>query len=84
IGGHNKIMFSSLVQTTPNIKSGQLRALGVGGLKRSAILPEVPTVDEAGLPGYQATNWWGIMAPAGTPQPIVDKVHAAIAAVLKS
>jgi tripartite-type tricarboxylate transporter receptor subunit TctC len=84
VGGHNKIMFSSLVQTTPNIKSGQLRALGVGGLKRSPILPDVPTIDEAGLPGYQAINWWGIMAPAGTPQPIVDKVHEAIAAVLKS
>jgi tripartite-type tricarboxylate transporter receptor subunit TctC len=84
IGGHNKIMFSSLVQTTPNIKSGQLRALGVGGLKRSPILPDVPTIDEAGLPGYQATNWWGIVAPAGTPQPILDKVHDAIATVLKS
>ena len=84
VGGHTKIMFSSLVQTTPNIKSGQLRALGVGGLKRSAVLPDVPTIDEAGLPGYEGTNWWGIVAPARTPQPIVDKVHDAIAQVLKS
>src|ERR1700731_4685942 len=84
LGGHTKIMFSSLVQTTPNIKSGQFRALGVGGLKRSPVLPDVPTIDEAGLPGYQAINWWGIMAPAGPPQPSVDKGHEAIAAVLKS
>jgi tripartite-type tricarboxylate transporter receptor subunit TctC len=84
VGGHTKIMFSSLVQTTSNIKSGQLRALGTGGLKRSSILPDVPTIAEAGVPGYQGTNWWGIVAPAGTPEPIVDKVHRAIQLVLKS
>jgi tripartite-type tricarboxylate transporter receptor subunit TctC len=84
IGGHTKIMFSSLVQTTANIKSGQLRPLGVGGLKRSSILPDVPTIAEAGVPGYQGTNWWGIVAPAGIPQAIVDKVHAAVQVVLKS
>jgi len=84
IGGHTPIMFSSMVQTTSSIKGGQLRALGVGGLKRSPILPDVPTIAEAGVPGYQGTNWWGILAPAGTPQPIIDKVHDAIALVLKS
>ena len=84
LGGHTKVMFSSLVQTTPNIKAGKLRALGTGGAKRSSVLPDVPTIAEAGVPGYQATNWWGIVAPAGTPQPIVDKVHQAIDTVLKS
>ncbi len=63
VGGHNSVMFSSLVQTTPQIQSGKLRALGVGGAKRSSILPDVPTISEAGVPGYQADNWWGIVAP---------------------
>ena len=65
VGGHNQVMFSSLVQTMPQIKSGKLRALGVGGKKRVPILPDVPTIAEAGVPGYEAINWWGIVAPAG-------------------
>jgi tripartite-type tricarboxylate transporter receptor subunit TctC len=84
IAGHVKVMFSSLVQTTPFIQSGQLRALGVGGTNRNPILPDVPTIAEAGVPGYQADNWWGIVAPAGTPQPIVDKLYADIQVALKS
>ncbi len=84
IAGHVKIMFSSLVQTTPFIKSGQLRALGIGSRDRNPILPDVPTIAEAGVPGYQADNWWGIVAPAGLPQPIVDKLYAAVQEVLKS
>ena len=78
IGGHTKVMFSSLVQTTPHIKSGKLRALGVGGTERSPVLPDVPTIAEAGVPGYEAVNWWGIVAPAGTPPPIVEKLHKAL------
>jgi tripartite-type tricarboxylate transporter receptor subunit TctC len=84
IAGHVKIMFSSLVQTTPFIKSGQLRALGTGGAKRNPVLPDVPTIAEAGVPGYVADNWWGIVVPAGTPAPIVDKVYAATQASLKA
>jgi tripartite-type tricarboxylate transporter receptor subunit TctC len=75
IGGHTKLVFSSLVQTTPHIKSGKLKPLGVGGLKRNPVLPDVPTIAEAGVPSYEAVNWWGIVAPAGTPQAIVDKLH---------
>ena len=67
IGGHTKVMFSSLVQTTPHIKTGKLRALGVGSKERSKVLPDVPSVAEAGVPTYEAVNWWGIVAPAGTP-----------------
>ena len=81
VGGHNSVMFSSLVQTTPQIQSGKLRALGVGGAKRSSILPDVPTISEAGVPGYQADNWWGIVAPAGVPQAVVDRLRKEIAAV---
>jgi tripartite-type tricarboxylate transporter receptor subunit TctC len=81
IGGHTKVMFSSLVQTTPHIKSGKLRPLGVGGLKRNPILPDVPTIAEAGVPGYEAVNWWGLVAPAGVPAAVVEKVHKEITAV---
>jgi len=84
IAGHVKVMFSSLVQTTPFIQSGQLRALGTGGTKRNPVLPDVPTIAEAGVPGYEANNWWGIMAPAGTPKEIVDKLYRDIQATLKS
>jgi tripartite-type tricarboxylate transporter receptor subunit TctC len=84
IAGEAEVMFSSIVQTVPSIQSGQLRALGTGGEKRSPILPDLPTIAEAGVPDYVATNWWGIIAPAGTPQPIVDKLHDAIADVLQS
>jgi tripartite-type tricarboxylate transporter receptor subunit TctC len=84
IGGHTKVMFSSLVQTTPQIQSGKLRALGVGGLKPSKILPGVPTIAEAGVPGYEATNWWGIVAPAGVPQAVVDRLRKGIAEVQTS
>jgi tripartite-type tricarboxylate transporter receptor subunit TctC len=74
-------MFSSLVQTTPHIRSGKLRPLGTGGAQRSPVLPDVPTIKESGVPSYEAVNWWGIVAPAGTPQPIIDKLHAALTSV---
>lgn len=80
IGGHTKVVFSSLVQTTPHIKTGKLRAIGVGSKERSKVLPDVPSVAEAGVPTYEAVNWWGIVAPAGTPKPIIDKLHAALTA----
>jgi tripartite-type tricarboxylate transporter receptor subunit TctC len=84
IAGHVKIMFSSLVQTTPFIKSGQLIALGTGGAKRSPVLPDVPTIAEAGVPGYVADNWWGLAAPAGLPKPIIDKLYTATQEALKA
>jgi tripartite-type tricarboxylate transporter receptor subunit TctC len=84
IGGHTKLLFSSLVQTTPHIRSGKLKALGVGGLKRNPVLPDVPTVDEAGVPGYEAVNWWGLVAPAGTPAPIIERLHKAVQEVQSS
>ena len=84
IAGEDQIMFSSIVQTVPNIQSGSLRALATGGARRSPILPDLPTIGESGVPGYVASDWWGILAPAGTPQPIVDKLHAAIEDVLQS
>ena len=84
IAGEDQVMFSSIVQTVPSIQSGSLRALATGGEKKSPILPDLPTIGESGVPGYIATNWWGVVAPKGTPQPIIDKLHDAIAVVLKS
>jgi tripartite-type tricarboxylate transporter receptor subunit TctC len=84
ISGHVNIVFSSLIQTTPFIQSGQLKALGTGGQQRSPVLPDVPTIAEAGVPGYEANNWWGIVAPAGTPLPIVEKLKNDVHAALQS
>ena len=77
-------MFSSLIQTTPFIKSGQLKALGTGGAKRTSVLPDVPTISEAGVPGYVADNWWGLAAPAGLPAPLLDRLYKASQASLKA
>jgi tripartite-type tricarboxylate transporter receptor subunit TctC len=84
MGGEAQIMFSSIVQTVPNIQSGALRAIATGGAKRSPILPDLPTIAEAGVPGYVAADWWGILAPAGTPAPVVATLHAALEDVLNS
>jgi len=78
IGGHVQMAFDAITTMAENVKAGQVRALGTSALKRSTVLPEVPTIAEAGVPGYESTIWLGIMAPAGTPQPIVDKLNAEI------
>jgi tripartite-type tricarboxylate transporter receptor subunit TctC len=82
IGGHVQMMFDAITTMASNVRAGQVVALGTSGKQRSAIMPEVPTVDEAGVPGYEATIWLGVMAPAGTPQPIVDKLNTEIRKVL--
>src|SRR6266545_3046702 len=84
VGGHTKVAFATTITTTPHIRSGKLRALGVGGTSRSPVLPDVPTVAEAGVPGYDVANWIGIVAPAGTPAAIVAKVHGEILAIQDS
>ena len=78
IGGHVQMMFDAVTTMAENVTAGQVRALGTTGLTRSAVLPNVPTMAEAGLSGYEATIWLGIMAPAGTPKPIVDMLNAEI------
>ena len=82
IGGHVQMMFDAITVMAQGVRSGQLTALGTTGAKRSAVTPEVPTVAEAGVPGYDATIWLGLMAPKGTPQEIVDKLNAEINKVI--
>ncbi len=84
MGGHSHLLMNSYLASVPHVRSGKLKPLGVSDLRRTHLLPEVPTIDEAGVPGYQAANWWGIGVPAGTPQPVIDKLSAAILAVLSS
>jgi tripartite-type tricarboxylate transporter receptor subunit TctC len=82
LGGHVQIYFSSLPPAVGLVKEGKLRALGVTGLKRSSSFPDLPTVAEQGLPGFEAVLHYGIVAPAGTPRPIVDRLNAALRAAL--
>jgi tripartite-type tricarboxylate transporter receptor subunit TctC len=78
LGGQIQILFDSVPTMVETIKAGLVRPLGTSGKTRSAILPDVPTLDEAGAKGFQATLWTGFMAPAGTPQPIVDRLNREI------
>jgi tripartite-type tricarboxylate transporter receptor subunit TctC len=84
IAGQAQIVMPSLIQVVPHIKSGRLRVLGTSGTRRSAVLPDVPTIAESGVPGYEAHNWWGILAPAGTPAPVIEKLHKDLTSVLSS
>jgi tripartite-type tricarboxylate transporter receptor subunit TctC len=78
IGGHVQMGFDAVTTMTENVKAGQVRALGTSAAKRSKVLPDVPTIAESGVPGYESTIWIGIMAPKGTPQAVVDKLNAEI------
>jgi tripartite-type tricarboxylate transporter receptor subunit TctC len=84
IGGRVMLTMDSLVQSLPHLKSGRLKALAVLGPKRAALLPEVPTVAESGVPGYALTNWFGLVAPAATPQERVLKINNDVVNVLKN
>jgi tripartite-type tricarboxylate transporter receptor subunit TctC len=83
IGGQVQMMIDAVPAMTANINEKQVRALATTGTARSSVLPDVPTVIEAGVAGYEATIWLGLMAPAGTPKPIIDKLNAAVNAFVK-
>jgi tripartite-type tricarboxylate transporter receptor subunit TctC len=83
IGGQVQMMIDSVTTMAPNVNQGQVRALATTGTARSSVLPDVPTAEEAGLFGYEATIWLGLMASAGTPKTIVDKLNGAINAAIK-
>jgi tripartite-type tricarboxylate transporter receptor subunit TctC len=82
LGGHVQMMLDAVTTMMPNVEAGQLRALGVTGDKRSESAPNIPTMSEAGVPGYEATIWLGLVAPKGTPKPIVDKLNAEVAKII--
>jgi len=82
LSGQIQMLFDSIPTMAPMVKSHMVRALGTSGLKRSPILPEVPTIAEAGVPGFQFSQWNGFMAPKGTPQPIIDRLSHSITQIL--
>ena len=82
IAGQVQALFANPAAALAHVRSGKLRALAVTGERRSAILPEVPTVAEAALPGFEASTWWGILAPARTPAAIVDRLNSELSAAL--
>jgi len=82
MGGQSHMTVGSIVQSIPHIRSGKLKPIATGGATRAATLPDLPTIAEAGVPGYDASNWWAVAAPAGTPAPTIAKLSAAITAYL--
>ena len=84
LGGRVTMMFDNMPSSLPLVKDGKLRALGVTSAKRSAAAPEIPTIAEQGLPGFEAVSWFALFAPANTPAPIADKLQAEVSRILKS
>jgi tripartite-type tricarboxylate transporter receptor subunit TctC len=84
LGGQLNVMFNTLAITMPHVQSGRLRALAVAGSHRSKLAPELPTVSEAGVPGFAFNGWYGIVAPAATPRPIVERLNRTLVKIVKS
>lgn len=82
IGGHTTLLVTNIIEAAPNARAGKLRVLGVTTLKRSEVMPEIPTLAESGYPGFDAGNWFGALVRTGTPKPIVDRLHAEITKAL--
>ena len=78
LGGQVQMMFDAITTMAPNVEAGKVRALGTSGKARSSVLPNVPTISEAGVPGYESTIWLGLMAPKGTPRAIVDRLNSEV------
>ncbi len=83
IGGQTDLMYDSVLTSVPHIRNGKIRALAVGSAKRSPLLPEMPTIAEAGLAGFEADTWFGIIAPAATPREIVARLHATLVRTIR-
>lgn len=84
IAGQVQLTFGNILSTRPHVKSGKLRALAVSSAKRSTALPELPTVSEAGVAGYDVASWYAWLAPAGTPQPVVQRLNAEIVRAVRT
>jgi len=83
LGGHTQLMFSTMPPALPHAKSGRLRALGMTGVRRSPLVPDLPTIAESGLPGYEITQWWGLLGPAGMSGAIVTRLNSDVNAILQ-
>jgi tripartite-type tricarboxylate transporter receptor subunit TctC len=84
IAGHVPSSFSVISTALPHVRSGRIRAIAVTGARRAEAATDIPTVAESGLKGYAATNWYGMVAPAGTPAPVIERLNREIVAALKS
>ena len=84
IAGHVQIIFESLNSIAPHARSGKVRALAVSGARRSPGFPDLPTIAEAGVPGYEAGTWSGVIAPAGLPRPVLERLNAAVNEAIRS
>ena len=84
MAGHADVLFNGMLAVHPFMRSGQLKALAVSAPKRVAAAPDVPTIAESGLPGFETGSWQGVVAPAGTPRAIVDKLNAEITRILNT
>ena len=84
VGGQVQLMFGNLVAVLPQYKAGRLRALAVTGEKRTAAAPALPTVSEAGVPGYSVISWFGVLAPAGTPREIITRLNAELIQAMRA
>lgn len=83
LGGHTSLMMANLLSALPQAKSGRLRALGVSSARRAAVAPDIPTIAEAGVPGFEVVQWFGVLAPANTPIDIIRKLHTGVVRTLQ-
>jgi tripartite-type tricarboxylate transporter receptor subunit TctC len=83
IGGQIQVLFNNAISTVPHVKAGKVRALATTGAKRLSVLPDLPTVAESGVPGYENSSWSAVAAPARTPRPVIERLHTELSAILK-
>jgi tripartite-type tricarboxylate transporter receptor subunit TctC len=83
LAGHTAVMAATILTGMPQIRAGRLRPLGITSLKRSAAAPDIPTLAESGLPGFESLQWYALLAPAQTPQGVIARVHAEVTKILQ-
>jgi tripartite-type tricarboxylate transporter receptor subunit TctC len=83
VAGHTSVMAATILTGMPQIRAGRLRPLGISSAARSAVVPDIPTVSEAGLPGFESVQWYGLLAPAQTPKEIITRLHAEMTRILQ-
>jgi tripartite-type tricarboxylate transporter receptor subunit TctC len=84
LGGQVQMMIDAITTMAPNVRAGKLKAMGTTGVARSSVLPDVPTIAEAGVPGYETGIWLGLMAPAGTPRPVLERLNTEVVKILNA